>query len=86
MLIILIIVVSIVIMLIYSLFFVSLSVNNYSSQSGTTEAYQVRLSDFGLNVGYTEQSSINTLKETDFRHILYNYLLNVQSHSHEDYG
>lgn len=58
MLIILIIVVSIVIMLIYSLFFVSLSVNNYYSQSGTTEAYQVGLSDSGLNVGYTEQSSI----------------------------
>jgi hypothetical protein len=58
MLIILIIVVSIVIMLIYSLFFVSLSVNNYYFQSGTTEAYRVRLGDFGLNVGYTEQYSI----------------------------
>lgn len=58
MLIILIIVVSIVIMLIYSLFFVSLSVNNYYFQSGTTEAYPIRLSDFGSNIGYPEQSSI----------------------------
>ena len=58
MLIILIIVVSIVIMLIYSLFFVSLSVNNYYFQSDNTEAYRVRLNDFGLNIEYTEQSSI----------------------------
>jgi hypothetical protein len=54
MLIVLIIVVSIVIMLIYSLFFVSLSVNDFYFQSGTTEAYLVILSDFGLNVGYIE--------------------------------
>ena len=38
-------------MIIYSLFFVSLSVNNYFFQSGATEAYQVRLSDFRLNIG-----------------------------------
>ena len=58
MLLILIIVISIVIMIIYSLFFVSLSVNNYFFQSGATEAYQVRLSNFRLNIGYTEQFSI----------------------------
>jgi hypothetical protein len=51
MLIILIIVVSIVIMLIYSLFFISLSVTNYYFQLGTTESYQIGLNDFGLNIG-----------------------------------
>ena len=44
MLIILIIVVSLVIMMIYSFFFVSSSVNNYYFQSGTAEAYLIRMS------------------------------------------
>jgi len=33
-------------------------VNNYYFQSGTTEAYPIRLSDFGSNIGYPGQSSI----------------------------